>query len=324
VDACWYITHRWSVHDDRWVAALTSQGFEVRALSLERDHLTVEQVHEMVAQQPDLPILAGPLTSVTSDLLPVPNRCVGLSWGFDLIEIDKQAKDSSWLTTLDHLIIDSPQTRAIAIEAGMPPEHITEIPWGIDLEHFTPVHTPSSTSTVLSLRALEDLYDVSDLIAAWPDVIAARPSAKLLIGNHGSLRPSLEEQVRELGIESSVRFLGFIPESELPTLLNSVDLYVSTSPIDGTSVTMLQAMACAVPVLVTDTPGNRSWITPGQTGFLYRAGDVQHLSSTINEVLDNQTNQDMSDVTTRARRIVEDRADWQRNIQQLRGILLGD
>lgn len=324
MDACWYITLDWSVHDDRWVAALRSQGFEVRDLSLGRDQLTVDQIREMIASQPQIPIIAGPLTSVTSKLLPLPNRCVGLSWGFDLIAIADERDQASWLLDLDHLIVDSPTTRAIALERGMPPAKITEIPWGIDLERFTPSQTGSKELTVISLRALEDLYRVHDLITAWPTVIASHPEAKLLIGNQGSLRESLEAQVSDLGLESSVTFLGSVPESDLPELLSSVALYVSTSPVDGTSVTMLQAMGCAVPVLVTDTPANRAWITPGESGFLFRVRDPSSLASTINEALTAHQANETSTITQRARHIVAERADWRRNIEKLRGILVGD
>jgi glycosyltransferase involved in cell wall biosynthesis len=324
MDTCWYVTHRWSVHDDRWVAALQSQGFEVHALSLERDHLSVEQVKQELTKEPDRPVLAGPLTAVTQHLLPLPNRCVGLSWGFDLLAMDADDSPNSWLTALDHLIVDSPVTQAIAIEAGMQPEHISQIPWGIDLQHFTPGHTPKGASTVLSLRALEDLYHVADLIAAWPEVLTVHPSVKLLIGNQGSLREELRRQVTERGLDSRVTFLGSIPESELPDVLRSAHLYVSTSPIDGTSVTMLQAMGCGVPVLVTDTPGNRAWITPGESGFLYKANDPRHLSASIIEILNEQETGEAANVTRNARQIVEDRANWQHNIAALRGILLGD
>lgn len=333
MEACWYITHRWSVHDDRWVSALESQGFEVHARSLERDGLTTHQVREMIAGQPDRPVLAGPLKSVTSNLLALPNRCVGLSWGFDLIEMENQHEDTLWLMALDHLIVDSPQTRTIALKAGMSPEQVSEIPWGIDLERFAPKNSradgnaaveSSEAPIVLSLRSLEDLYHVSDLIAAWPEVIAAHPSARLLIGNHGSLRATLERQVTDLGLDSTVSFLGVIPESDLPGLLSSVDLYVSTSPVDGTSVTMLQAMGCEVPVLVADTPGNREWISPGESGFLHQVNNLHHLSTRINDILTARATHHMSDVTTRARHIVEERANWPRNTAALRGILLGN
>ena len=324
MNACWYLTHGWSVHDDRWVAALTSQGFEVRDLSLGRDHLTVDQIREIVTAQPKLPVLAGPLTSLTSKLVPLPNRCVGLSWGFDLIEVADQGSDASWLLELDHLIVDSPTTHEIARERGVPAAKITEIPWGIDLELFTPMQTRTHELTVLSLRALEDRYRVSDLIAAWPAVIAAHPTAKLLIGNQGSLRESLEAQVRDLGVESSVTFIGSVPESDLPALLGSVALYVSTSPIDGTSVTMLQAMGCGVPLLVTDTTANRAWIKPGESGFLFHVGDPRSLASTINEALDAHEANEISTITRNARHMVEERANWQHNIEKLPGILLGD
>jgi glycosyltransferase involved in cell wall biosynthesis len=324
MNACWYVTHSWSVHDDRWLAALMSQGFEVRDLSLSRDHLTVDQIRQMITNQPELPVLAGPLTSITSTLLPLPNRCVGLSWGFDLIEIAGHGTDASWLPHLDHLIVDSPITHAIAREQGMPAEGITCIPWGVDLQQFTPIPTSTNEPIVLSLRGLEALYRVSDLIAAWPAVMKKYPRARLLIGNQGSLRESLEAQAGELGIGASVTFLGSIPEGELPELFGSVTLYVSTSPVDGTSVTMLQAMACRAPVLVTDTPANRVWIEPGDSGFVFPVGDIDLLASSINDILTAEGAYNVSEITAKARQIVEERADWQRNSRMLRGILLGD
>ena len=54
----------------------------------------------------------------------------------------------------------------------------------------------------------------------------------------------------------------------MPAYLNAADIYVSTSLSDGTSLSLLEAMACSLPVVVTDIPANKEWITDGHNGFL--------------------------------------------------------
>jgi len=119
-----------------------------------------------------------------------------------------------------------------------------------------------------------------------------------------------------------VHFIGRIPETDLAPLLRSVDLYVSTSPVDGTSVTMLQAMATGCPVLVTDIPGNRNWIQSDSTGYLYASGDALSLSSAIDAALTNTGTAKQQTLIATAMDSVRDRADWSRNQQLLRAALL--
>ena len=144
----------------------------------------------------------------------------------------------------------------------------------------------------------------------------------LLIGNSGSLTEEFEEAVKRGGLEQSVRFLGRIPESDLPALLRSANTYVSTSPIDGTSVTMLQAMACGVPVAVTDTENNRSWIIHQESGYLFQAGNPSDLAEQLHESLEADQHNRRA-MTASARASVIERADWTTNTKRLRDIVAG-
>jgi len=83
-------------------------------------------------------------------------------------------------------------------------------------------------------------------------------------------------------------------------------------------VTLLQAMACGTPVLVSDIPGNREWIRDGENGRLFPLGDVEALSSALTEVLASPerlvgTGQALNDV--------RERADWSRNSPRLCALL---
>lgn len=326
--ACWYVSQTWGVHDHRWVTALADFSFEPWVMSLERDRLSIERVrHEISQRSHQVPIIAGPLESITRGLSELPNPKIGLSWAFDLLQ--PQDSDLSWLVDLDHLVVDSVASRAVAINAGMKEDRISTLPWGIDTTIFAPEGSrvpltdfdiPPNNSIVLSLRSLEPLYQVQELLAAWPLVIAQHPHAVLLVGNDGSLLPNLRAMARESGLASSVRFIGRIPESHLPPLMRAAHVYVSTSPIDGSSVTMLQAMGCQTPVIATATPGNQAWVEPGETGRLYQPGDSQALAQEISAALAADRAVDTA-MTVAARETVLANANWHENRRQIKRIL---
>ena len=320
---CWYVSSSWGVHDQRWVTALQDQGFRVLIRNTNDDDNGPATARQDIESSPaHWPVVAGPLEAVTKKLTGIRNRVIGLSWGFDLLGPQSSEVDRSWLAELDHLIVDSVQTERIAREAGLAEEAISRIPWGVDLEAFTTDGTDTPSPIVLSLRAHEPLYRVDDLFEAWPHVLDHHPDAVLLIGNDGSLTEEFEGTVKQRGLQPSVRFLGRTPESDLPALLRSANTYVSTSPIDGTSVTMLQAMACAIPVVMTDTENNRSWVIHQESGYLFQAGNPSDLAEQLHESLEADQHNRRA-MTAAARASVIKRADWATNTKRLRDIVAG-
>jgi glycosyltransferase involved in cell wall biosynthesis len=330
---CVYATAGWGIHDERWVAALLEIGFHPFVVSLGRDAADALELREAVLSAATIggvtrPVLAGPLHSVTVALADLPIPVVGLSWGYDLSDLDRDGADLAWLTRLRGLIVDSEANREIALAAGVDADHITFMPWGVDLSAF-PFHAPwidafelgvpPHAPLVLSLRAHEPIYRVADIIWAFAevprrdDVHEDFPDPHLIIGHHGSLTPELKSLVHELDIEKRTRFIGTVPESDLVPLLGRASCYVTASEVDGTSVTLLQAMACGTPVIASDTPGNRGWVNEGETGYLFPVGDTSALTRRLIEV----TARYPQDVVDRARALVERDANWQANLGRL-------
>jgi len=322
---CIYATSGWGIHDERWTTALRDVGFEPTIVRLGIDAQSPSDLRRAVDSHSSAttPVLAGPLDSVACHLTGLPAPVVGLSWGFDLHTMG----DTRWLVELEGLIVDSEATALIAESAGVPTTRITRLPWGVDLSVFTPTGpkedftrwgVPTGAATVLSLRAHEPLYRVADIIDGFANIADSNPDVHLIIGHSGSLTDELRQRAQQLHIHDRTHFIGSVPESDLPALLRGTRLYVSASEVDGTSVTLLQAMTCGTPVLVSNTPGNLSWIGEADTGHVFQTGNAQDLARGLNAALgDPSTN----DLTRRARNRVLADADWLRNVSRLKQAL---
>ena len=323
---CVYATSGWGIHDRRWVQALRDVGFDPVIVRLGIDADTPVDLRKLVesCSSSTVPVLAGPLNSVAHHLTGLAAPVAGLSWGFDLHEMD----NTIWLTELSGLIVDSQATARIAESAGVPDTKITTLPWGVDLSVFSPTGPiddfsrwgiPQGATTILSLRAHEHLYRVADIIEGFAEIVGLITDAHLIIGHSGSLTGELQQRARALRIDDRTHFIGSVPEDDLPALLRGASAYVSASEVDGTSVTLLQAMACKTPVVVSSTPGNAGWVQESVTGHVFQTGDAHDLARALLLTLSDNDNLELVE---RSYTLVSTEADWSRNVQRLRRALL--
>jgi glycosyltransferase involved in cell wall biosynthesis len=330
MSGCVYVTAGWGIHDARWVGALQDIGRVPVVVSLGRDVQDVQELQRAVesAAADGRPVLAGPLDTVTRHLVDTGVRLIGLSWGYDLHDLHRDGADLTWLRRLDGLIVDSDANRAIAVSAGVDAARITFLPWGVDLAVFAfhgpgvdafQLGVPPHAPLVLSLRAHEAIYRVSDILEAFarvprPDGLHEDvPDPYLIVGHTGSLTSALRQQAEDLGVTSRIRFIGSVPEPELAPLLTRAACYVTAAEVDGTSVTLLQAMACGTPVVASATPGNLGWIVDGVTGFTFPTGDTAALAAALADVIASYPTR----VALRARERVAADADWHANLGRL-------
>jgi glycosyltransferase involved in cell wall biosynthesis len=192
-----------------------------------------------------------------------------------------------------HIICVSEVLKRDIEKLGIKGEKISVFPMGVD-EHFfrslinRGVNRIGQWFTILSNRQLQPIYNISLLIRAIPIVLKEEPNAKFIIAGIGSERENLEKQVKDLNISSSVQFLGWVTHEEMPKLLSQADIYISTSLDDGTSVSLLEAMASGAFPIVTDIPSNREWISDGENGFLVPIDEERFLAEKILEAIRNQ------------------------------------
>lgn len=169
--------------------------------------------------------------------------------------------------------------------------------------------------TILSNRNLLPFYNVSQLIRAIPIILKENPTLRFLIAGDGPERENLENEVNRLNVNTSVQFLGLVPHEEMANLLTEADIYVSTSLYDGTSVSLLEAMACGTFPIVTDIPSNQEWISDGENGFLIPVGDEAALARKIVEA--TKDDKLLSEIRLKNPKVIEEKALWGKNVKKL-------
>jgi len=127
---------------------------------------------------------------------------------------------------------------------------------------------------VLTICRLHYQKDVETLVKA---VISLPPSVRLAIIGAGPQRTGLQALAR--GYEDRIFFLGNKPGAS--ALLRYADLFVLSTHWEGLPLAILEAMLAGIPVIASDVPGVRELIADGQTGYLFKEGDVSELSKKI-------------------------------------------
>jgi glycosyltransferase involved in cell wall biosynthesis len=109
---------------------------------------------------------------------------------------------------------------------------------------------------------------------------------------------------------------GQVAPTDVLPYFQAADVYLSCAPCDGTSVSLLEALAVGLPIIVTDHPGNRAWVQPGLNGWLWTAGDPRGFAIALVRAC-QLTPSEREAIRQRNRWLAEERADWDCNVEQL-------
>ncbi len=109
---------------------------------------------------------------------------------------------------------------------------------------------------------------------------------QLVIAGEGSNKKHLEQMVRNLNLEEQVHFLGFVPNEDLPSLINAIDVFTMPSEAELLSIASLEAMACAKPLLLSDARALPELVHNGENGFLFHAGSSHDAAEKIDLLLE--------------------------------------
>ena len=139
---------------------------------------------------------------------------------------------------------------------------INVFPNYVDIESFKPLGIEKDHRRVTFVGRLDEQKNLISLINAVKDV-----NIKLVLIGEGPLEDSLKGMVEENGIENVV-FVGLVPNDRLPEELNRSEIFILPSLYEGNPKTLLEAMACGLPVIGTEVVGIKEVIKHKQNGYL--------------------------------------------------------
>lgn len=164
------------------------------------------------------------------------------------------------------------------------------IPNGLDTEIYRPVPPRNIDKTVVigMQSRLQRIKDHPVLLQAFARLSAGMPERefRLRIAGDGETMEELKALTNSLDIQDKVEFCGMLPEKDLVDFMQSLDVYVHATHGETMSNSIMQAMACGLPSVVSDVWGVNNMVTHGINALLYAPGDPASLCNYIKEILE--------------------------------------
>ena len=225
--------------------------------------------------------------AAAASLAKVPIRVISRRVDFPL----KKNFFSQWKyrKNVDAIIAISEGVKKVLVKGGIPGRCIKVIPSGIDFSPFEEVSSSEYLRREFSFASDDFLVGIvahladhkghKYLIRASKILREHTDKIKVIIVGEGPLRLELNKQARELKVEDVVYFLGF--REDIPKILSSLDLFVLSSYLEGLGSSLLDAMACRLPVVATRTGGIPEVVIHRKTGLLVSPRSPSSLAKAI-------------------------------------------
>jgi glycosyltransferase involved in cell wall biosynthesis len=306
-----------SVHTRRWVAAMVERGAqaivitrqagevpgaqEVITIAPGNDKLSwfkalpqVRRVAREVAQRFKPTLVHGHYVTsyglwAAACGLKLPT--VLTAWGSDILVTPRQSRLMrmvvAWSLHHADLVTADSMDMVDEIARYHPSGPCHQILWGADTDKFVPGE-PGEDFEVVSLRSWEPNYNIDVIIEAFSRFLALRPQshARLHLLGGGSQQAALAQRVQDLRLLQQVRFHGRVGDVEMVQAIQRCRVSVSVPTSDATSVSVLESMACGLPVIGSDLPANRQWLDE-QGGWIVPTRDPEAITQALVQAFDN-------------------------------------
>jgi glycosyltransferase involved in cell wall biosynthesis len=201
-------------------------------------------------------------------------------------------------------------------ESNVDMDKVMILPKGINLDFFQ--FNDASDGTMINAvvtRSLEPEYKHDLILKAFSIVKQKNIPFKLTIIGDGTELKKLKWLAKELKIDNEVNFVGRISNNDIPKFLQQANFYISTPITEGVSASLFEAMASGCLPIVSDLPGNRSWIQQKENGILVTIENEIKLAEEIEWAFKN------TDFTKKAivenRKFVEENANYKINMKKI-------
>lgn len=201
-----------------------------------------------------------------------------------------------------------------------PGKSVKQIPFGVDCQLFRPADNKMFPMRLKEFRVgfvktLSSIYGPDVLIKAMPKVLQEIPGARLIMAGQNRMADMPQKLATELSVADKIEFMGFVENSRLPELIQSFDVFVNPSVCrESFGVSVLEASACAVPVVASRIGGLPEVCIDGQTGILFEPNSPEDLAKVLIRLAKNPLLcQNMGQA---GRKLVIEKYSWQNNVKE--------
>lgn len=260
-------------------------------------------------------IVAAPLTDSISK---IPNNIsspvIGISLAYDLnlssnVDTLKRNIQKCSLIICDCEYI----RRKICVEYDFPIERTLVIPFGCDLDVFkwNGIRDYRKPRFLIT-RNWSKLHSNNLILEALKKLHESKVDFTAVFLGEGPELENAKKTIANSSLESKIEFRGNASPVDISLIMKLSNIYISASSSDGSSVSLMEAMANGMVCLTSDFPSNLEWIIENKTGFLFRNGSSENLAQVLSEIL-AKTNEELTIVGRMGREIAESKADWNKN-----------
>lgn len=180
------------------------------------------------------------------------------------------------------LVVPSGFLEAVFARFGMTAEVVPNI---VDLARFSPAPSPPAGVHIVIARNLEPIYDLASGLRAFARLLPNHPEARLSVAGSGPLRAALEALAEQLGVRARVTFTGRLDSVAMAALYQSATLSLNTALADNMPNSVLEALACGVPVVSTDVGGVPYLVRDQDTALLVPPGDDAAMARALQRLI---------------------------------------
>ncbi len=191
---------------------------------------------------------------------------------------------------------------------------ISVIPNGVDTVKFCPSNEIKHTDDIslLWVGRFVNGKGVDSLIRAMDILVKDVPNVHLTLVGDGPERGAIQMLIKKFALDNYVEIIDFVPNDELPNIYQTSDIFVLPSLHEGVPRTVIEAMSCGLPVVMSDMPHLRELINGG--GLMFPKGDVQALADTLKSLIDDAEKRQF--IGQRARKKVEKDHSWDNTVSK--------
>lgn len=198
------------------------------------------------------------------------------------------------LARFNKIIAVSNYTKSLALKAGVDEKKIIVAYNSCDESFFYNAdkiaarfrqNIPIDRKIVLFVGNLIKLKGVYTLIESIRILKSTVPKLLLLVIGQGEERERLESMVGRYHLENNIKFLGWLPQKDLPDIYNAADVFVLPSITEGHSIALLEAMSVGLPIVASKTGGNIESIEERENGLIFDSGDANKLAENLTLIL---------------------------------------